>query len=194
MLIFGSGMSAAASAQAAARDAGRQARAAFGDETPKLAIVFVSLGYSDVDEVPAALRSAIGDVPIIGGSAGNSVVGPTTVASRGVSVVLLGGNDLAVATCKAALGSPELVDVVPCAREIAKAADEAATSGLVHFACLVLAPGIFVDGEALVAAVRKGAGARAQLAGCLTGDDMTLDRPRVYVGDDLGGQRRGSRF
>ncbi len=185
MLIFGSGMSAVASARTAAHEAGIQARAAFGDATPKLAIVFASLGYPDVDEVPAALRSAIGDVPIVGGSAGNSVVGPSTVSARGVSVVLLGGDDLAVATGKAALGSPELVDVVPCGRAIAKAADEAARSGLVNFACLVFAPGIFVDGEALVAAVRKGAGARAQLAGCLTGDDMTLDRPRVYVGDEL---------
>jgi hypothetical protein len=54
----------------------------------------------------------------------------------------------------------------------------------------VFAPGISadgqtVDGEALVAAVRKGAGARAQLAGALTGDDLTFDRPRVFFGDEL---------
>jgi hypothetical protein len=184
MLIFGSGMSSASSAQVAAREAATQARAsspAFEKETPKLAIVFASVNYDDVLSVPAAIGEVIGpNVTIVGGSSGAGVIGPKSVASRGVSIVLLGGADIDVMTQAAPLGSPQLVDVVPAAQRIAKAADEAARRGLAHYACLVFAPGIFVDGEALVAAVRKGAGARAQLAGGLTGDEMTMDRPKVW--------------
>jgi hypothetical protein len=188
MLIFGSGMSSASeSAQAAAREAAAQARAsapAFEKQTPKLAIVFASVDYEDVSSVPAAIGEIIGaDVTIVGGTSGAGVIGPTSVAARGVSVVLLGGDDIDVMTQAAPLGSPELVDVVPAAQRIAAAADEAARGGHPHYACLVFAPGIFVDGEALVAAVRKGAGARAQLAGGLTGDEMTMDRPKVWTFD-----------
>ena len=61
---------------------------------------------------------------------------------------------------------------MPAAQEIARAADDAARRGFVHSTSLVFAPGIFVDGEALVAAVRKGAGARARFAGGLTGDEL----------------------
>jgi len=185
MLIFGSGMSSAPTARAAAREALAEARAAspaFEKQTPKLAIVFASIAYEDIAEVPNVIGEAIGaDVPIVGGSAGATVIGPLGVASRGISIVLLGGDDIAVATENAPLGSPELVDVVPAAKRIATAADEATKRGLGHYACLVFAPAIFVDGEELVAAVRKGAGARAQLAGGLTGDELTMDRPRVWA-------------
>jgi hypothetical protein len=185
MLIFGSGMSGGSSAYQAAQEATAAARRAFGDTTPKLAIVFTSVTYADVERVPEAIREVAGDVAIVGGSSGGCVLGPESVAARGVSVVLLGGDDLEVATRAARVGGPELVDVVPAAQELAREADEAAKNGLEHHVCLVFAPAIVVDGEALVAAVRKGAGARAQLAGGLTGDDLTLDRPRVFVGGEL---------
>lgn len=185
MFLFGSGMSAAASAKAAAAEATREALRPFGDTKPKLGLVFASVSYSDADAAGAAVRALTGDLPIVGGTSGAAVLGPASVASRGVSVVLLGGDDLQVATSTAALEGPELVDVVPAARRIAEAADEAAKEGFGHYSCLVFAPGIYTDGEVLVAAVRKGLGARAQLAGGLTGDDMTMDRPRVFVRDEL---------
>lgn len=185
MFLFGSGMSAGASARAAAEEAAREALRPFGDKRPKLGLLFASVSYPDADEAAQAVRSVVGDVPIVGGTSGAAVLGPTSVASRGVSVVLLGGNDLEVCTSAAELGGPEMVAVVPAARQIAAAADEAAKRGFDHYACLVFAPGIYTDGEVLVAAVRKGLGARAQLAGGLTGDDMTMDRPRVFVGDEL---------
>jgi hypothetical protein len=189
MLIFGSGMSTALCARDAAHEAAEQAHHAFKNETPKLAILFASIAYEDIEAAPAAVRDVVGNVPIVGGSSGACVLGPNSVASRGVSLVLLGGDDIEVASTAAALGSPALVDVVPAAQEIARAADNAAEKGLEHYACLVFAPGIFVDGEALVAAVRKGAGARAQLAGGLTGDELTMDRPKVFVGDELRADR-----
>lgn len=192
MLIFGSGMDAAPEARAAAGAATRQALGAFAGQAegaPKLAIVFASVSYPDLDAVAPAVKAVVGDVPVVGGTSGARVLGSDGVAERGVSVVLLGGDDIEVATRVAELGSPDLLGLVSPAQELAAQADLATARGLPHFACLVFAPAIVVDGEALVAAVRKGAGPRAQLAGALTGDEMTLDRPKVFVGDELRNDR-----
>ncbi|MBX3259619.1 MAG: FIST C-terminal domain-containing protein [Labilithrix sp.] len=186
MLIFGSGMSAEASAEAASRAAAAQAREAFGGRPPKIALVFGSGSYPDLAAAPRAVREVVGDVPVVGGSSGARVLGPRGIAARGVSVVLLGGDDVEVAERVVELGGPELVEVVPAAREIARAADDAASRGLEHCVCLAFAPVFRVDGEALVAAIRKGAGPRAQLAGGLTGEPTT-DRPGIFVGDELRG-------
>jgi hypothetical protein len=142
-----------------------------------------------VADVATALEAELGDIPIVGGTSGACVFGPERIAARGVSVVLLGGDDIEVAYRAAACTSPSCLEAVPAAEEIARLADDAAARGLTHFACLVFAPGIFVDGEALVTAVRKGAGARAQLAGGLTGDDLTMDRPKVLVDGELRSDR-----
>jgi len=186
---FGSGMSTAASAVVAAQEAARQARVPLQTETPELAIVFASVSYPDVGAVPATLSAELGNIPIVGGTAGACVFSSEQVAPRGVSVVLLGGAGIAVASHAAERVSPDVVEAVPAAERIAQAADEAAARGFPHYACLVFAPGIFTDGEALVAAVRKGAGARAQLAGGLTGDDLTMDRAKVIASGELRSDR-----
>ncbi len=185
MIAFGSAMSAASTAAAAAREAATEALIGLGGETPKLAIVFASASYPDVEDAARTVRSVIGDAQIVGGTAGACVFGSDRVASLGVSVVLLGGDGLEVLGRVAELGSPTFLETIPVAERIASAADGAAARGFGHFACLVLAPGIAIDGEALVTAIRKGAGEHAQLAGALTGDDFTLDRPRVFFGDEL---------
>ena len=182
MIAFGSGMSAAVTATLAAREAANQALAMLHGQTPKLAIVFASATYADVESAARAVRSVIGDAQIVGGTSGACVFGGDQVAPLGVSVVLVGGDGFEVEARTARLQSPSFVETVPCAEKVAQAADRAALRGFGHFACLVFAPGIFVDGEGLVAAVRKGAGARAQLAGALTGDDFTMDRPKVFFG------------
>jgi hypothetical protein len=185
MIAFGSGMSAAATATTAAREAATQALAMLRGQTAKLAIVFASVSYPDVAAAARAVRGVVGDAQIVGGTSGACVFGGDNIAPLGVSVVLLGGDGLEVESRTARLGSLSLVETVPAAEKVAQAADRAARRGFGHFACLVFAPGILVDGEALVAAVRKGAGARAQLAGALTGDDLTMDRPKVLFGDEL---------
>ena len=185
MITFGSGMSAAATAVMAAREAATQALATLQGQTPKLAIVFASVSYPDVESAARAVRSVVGDAQIVGGTSGACVFGGDRVAPCGVSVVLLAGDGLEVESRTAPLASPTFVETVPAAARVARAADSAARRGLDHFACLVFAPGVFVDGEALVAAVRKGAGPRAQLAGALTGDELTMDRPKVFFGDEL---------
>jgi hypothetical protein len=83
------------------------------------------------------------------------------------------------------LSPPSFLEIVPAARSLTIAADAAASRGLTEFACLVLAPGSNLDGESLVAAVRKGVGSRVPLAGGLTGDDFTFDRSRVFVDREL---------
>lgn len=185
MIAFGSGMSAASTAVAAAREAAAQALTTLQGQTPKLAVVFASASYDDVDQAARAVRSVIGDAQIVGGTSGACVFGGDQVAGRGVSVVLVGGDGLEVESRTAPLGKNTYVETVPAAERVAQAADRAAQRGFGHFACLVFAPGISVDGDALVAAVRKGAGARAQLAGAVTGDDFTMDRSKVLFGDEL---------
>jgi hypothetical protein len=185
MIAFGSGMSAASTAVAAAKEASAQALTTLRGQTPKLAIVFASVGYDDVDHAARAVRSVVGDAQIVGGTSGGSVFAGDKVAPRGVSVVLVGGDDLEVEARTAPLGAHPYVETVPAAERGAQAADRAAQHGFCHFACLVFAPGTSVDGDALVAAVRKGAGARAQLAGALTGDEFTMDRSKVLFGDEL---------
>lgn len=192
MIWFGSGMSAASTAATAAREAATQAFAAFhGDGVgarprgePKLAIVFASASYEDVAGAARVVRSVVGDAQIIGGTSGACVIGDAHVASRGVSVVLLGGDGLEVESHAAPLGSATFVETVPEAEKVAQAADRAERRGFEHSSCLVFAPGM-LDGEAIVAAVRKGAGPRIQLAGALTGDDLTFDRAKVFFGDEL---------
>ncbi len=183
MVRFGSGLSDAASAAEALRRALSVAREALGDAAPRLAIVFVSVGYPDLEETPAVLRAELGAVPFVGGTAGGAVFGSSGYSHRGASVVLLGG-EVEIAVRSADVSSTDMLAVVPAAEEIAREAVKASSCGYPHHACLVFAPGI-VDGDALVAAVRKGAGAGTQLAGGLTGDDLTFDRARVLDGHDF---------
>lgn len=187
MLAFGAGMSGGETARDAARAAAAQAAAEVA--APKLGIVFVSASYPDADGVSAAVAEVIPGVPIVGGTSAACVLGPKGSAAHGVSVVLVGGAGVEVASRTVAISSPTLVEAVPVAEELAERADEAARRGYVHYACLVFAPSLSVDGEALVAAVRKGAGARAQLVGGLTGDELTMDRPRVLADGALRSDR-----
>lgn len=174
-------MSSAPAAAEAARDASTRALHALGDARPALAVLFVA-GYEDAAAAARAAREVLGDVTMVGGTGGGSVFSGATAAPRGVSVSLLGG-DVEVVTRSAAL-SPSLLEAVPAAAHVAAAADEAAQRGLSHYTTIVFAPGVHVDGEALVAAVRKGAGARAQLAGALTGaDDRTQPTYVVHDGE-----------
>ncbi|MDB4940779.1 MAG: hypothetical protein JWP97_313 [Labilithrix sp.] len=186
MIAFGSGSSAGSTAATAAREAARQALAQMKGQTPALAIVFASPSYADVEAAARAVRDVVGDAQIVGGTAAGAVFDGHGFAARGVSVVLVGGDAIEVESRTAALAPPSYMEAVPVAERIAKRAHEAASRGLAHFACLVLAPSARIDGDALVAAVRKGAGAHAQLAGGVTGEDQGAPgRSRVFFGDEL---------
>ena len=185
MVDFASASSEAALGVDAAREAASKARDALHGTPAALAIVSVWSGYEDLDAIPDALARVLGDVPIVGGTAAGAVIGSGTVMTRGLNVVLIGGDDIAVATGSARIESRELVELMPVAKKIGLAADEAARVGFAEFACLAFAPGLFVDGEALVAVLRKGAGVRALLAGGIIGDALAFDRARTFSNGGL---------
>jgi hypothetical protein len=187
MIQFGSAIADEGTARASAESAAERARAQLEGAKPVLAIAFASVGYEDLSGVPGVVSRVLGGVPVVGGTSGGCLIGPEGVAKRGVTVVLLGGDEIEARTVTIGLRSPELLEVVPAAQALARASDEAASRGLPEFTCLVFAPGFGADGESLVAAVRKGVGPRVQLAGGLTGDDLTLDRMRVFADGEARG-------
>ncbi len=189
MIAFGSAVAGGPHGATAAETAARDASAQLGGARAAIAIVFASASYEDLDGVPRAIARVLGDVPIIGGTAGGCLIGPSGTLPRGVSVVLLGGEGIEALCLGGRARSDELHEVVPVAARLAAAADVAASRGLVELTCLAFAPDVAVDGGALTSAVRKGAGARAQLAGGLTGDDFTFDRSRVFADGGAHGDR-----
>ena len=176
---FGTALSDAATARDAGACAARDALTAVGDAKPVLAVVFVSVGYDDVGSVYEAVRGVLGDVPVVGGTAAGRVFAPPLYEKRAVNVSIVAGDDVVAHVGVTPILTPDLVEAVAVAERLMTDADGAALGGLTALTCLVFAPAKRVDGEALVAAVRKGSSARAQLAGCVTGDDFTLDRSGV---------------
>ena len=181
MIRFGTAIVELGDAASSAEAAALEVRSQLGGARPVLAIAFASVAYGDHPAVPRVVSRVLGGVPVVGGTAGGCLIGPRGVSPRAVSVVVLGGDEIEARVVTARLGSPDLLQVVPAAERLARTADEAAGRGLTDFTCLVFSPGFGADGESLVAAVRKGVGPRVQLAGGLTGDDLTLDRARVYA-------------
>jgi hypothetical protein len=181
MVRFGAAVSTARDTADAVREAAERARASMGSAMPRLAVVFASPAYDRLDAVPRLVETALGAVPLVGGTSGGAVFDEGGVARRGILVALVGGDGVRAAAVTAPTRSPELIDVVPAGARLLAAADRAAQEGLGEALCLAFAPAVHVDGEALVAAVRKGAGPRMQLAGALVGDDFTFDRPRVFA-------------
>jgi len=165
-----------------ARDARRQ----IGGEEPKLAIAFVASAPKDLEGVFTTLRAELGSVPILGGTAAGAVFGPSGVHREGVSLALLAG-DFETATSAVRLATENRFEVVPAAERLAAMADLAAARGHSEFTCLAFAPAVSAmgDGDLLVAAVRKGVGPRARLAGAMTGDVTTFGAAPVFAGDQV---------
>jgi hypothetical protein len=181
VIAFATQTAAAASAQDAAREATANALASLDGAQPALAIVFASRSYDDLHRVPAAVDAELRGVPLAGGTVGGALFNGSGVHQRGVLVALLGGDGVVAMTATAPITSAEMQEVVPAAALVASGADRAARAGFEEALCLTFAPAARVDGEALVAAVRKGTGARMQLAGALMGGATPLDRPRVFA-------------
>jgi hypothetical protein len=181
VIAFAAAIATSGTAAQAASEAAAKARSTLGEVKPVLAIAFASPSYDGLDGVPAAIDKELGPLPIAGGTAGGAVFDQSGVASRGVLVVLVGGDGVRAATATARIASPELIDVVPAGARLLVDADSASADGFEEALCLAFAPSPRVDGEAFVAAVRKGTATRMQLAGALTGDDFTFDRARVFA-------------
>ena len=180
-MLFAAATSTERDASDAANVAMSRALAELGGQEPRLAFVFASASYADIDCVPITLARQVAGIPVIGGTAAGAVFDGGRVVSRGVLVALLGGDDVRVMTATAPIASPTLIDVVPAGARIRQAAERAASEGFEQALCLGFAPSVGVDGDAFAAALRKGAGAHMQLAGALTGDDFMFDRTRVFA-------------
>ncbi|MDP9152515.1 MAG: FIST C-terminal domain-containing protein, partial [Myxococcota bacterium] len=187
MTAFAAAVDTSSRGVEAAGTAAARALTELSDAKPVLAVVFASVSYDDLDGIPAAVERELGGVPLVGGTAGGALFERGVVATRGVLVALLGGDGVRATTTTAAISSPELFDVVPAGARLLSAADDAAREGFEESLCLVFAPAAHLDGDALVAAARKGTGARMQLAGALAGDDFSFDRSLVFAD---GGARR----
>jgi hypothetical protein len=185
MVTVGTGMSTATSAGAATREALAQAVGACGAEQPKLAIVFAAAEYGDLEDVGSVAAALLGEVPVVGGTSAALAFCDGKVARRGVSATVLGGAGIQVAQRSVRVQTPHLAEVVPAAESLAEAAVQAERAGYLHHTCLAFAPSMAADGEAIVAAVRKGAGARAQLAGALTGAELAFGPAKVLRGTEL---------
>jgi hypothetical protein len=179
LIAFGAAVVGSSDASSAAAEAAARARSLLGAAQPVFAIVFASVSYDRLDGVPAAIEKVVGRLPIAGGTAGHVVFNQEGVTTRGVLVALVGGDGVRATTATARIASPELIDVVPAGAQLLMNADAASEEGFGEALCLAFAPG--VDGEALVAAVRKGTAARMQLAGGVIGDGLTVDRPRIFA-------------
>jgi hypothetical protein len=181
MIAFAAAVATSHRASDAAREAASRAYASLGGAPPKLVFAFASSSYDDLDDVPAALGGAIGPLPLVGGTAAGAVFDGRGVYTRGVLVGLLGGDGVRAWTATARIRSADMLDVVPAGARVLAEAHLAASAGFPDALCFAFAPGPRVDGEALVAAVRKGTGSRMQLAGGLTGDDRGSDRARAFA-------------
>lgn len=141
---------------------------------PKLAVVFASLRYEGLWRMSELLRTHLSEVPFVGGTSASCVFGPDAYAKSGVSVSLLGGDDVEVATRTVVPTSVELLEVVAAARDIQARSDQETPKGRGELCCLAFATSRHIVGDSLVAALKKGASARAQLAGgLLSHDDET---------------------
>jgi len=189
MIRFGAAISTSSGATEAAREAAAIARERLGDARVAMALVFASASYGDVCAVPRAVEPELAGAPLLGGTAAGAMFDEHGVARRGVLVALVGGDGVRATVTSAAANSPELLEAIPAAAGVLAEADAAARAGFEEALCLAFAPGVRVDGDAFVAAVRKGTAARMQLAGGLTGDDFTMDRTRVFVGGEAHADR-----
>ncbi|MBK6464520.1 MAG: FIST C-terminal domain-containing protein [Myxococcales bacterium] len=180
MTLFSSAVSCAPILVDALDEAMARARADLGDHTPSLAIVFASDGYASLEAVAGRVAEHLPGVPFVGGTSGGCVFDTTRFGYMGVCVALLAGGDLRVETRAVPIVSGELLEVATAAEELRLLADAHAEEGRGELTCLAFAPSRGIVGDALVAALKKGATARAQLVGGLLAQEGSMSGGRVW--------------
>jgi hypothetical protein len=141
--------------------------ASFGEGDPALAVVFASHRYSGIDTIAAALRQRLPGVPFLGGTSAGAIFCREQYAEVGVSVSLIGGADVAATTQAVRVATADALEVAVAARTLRLMGDVHAGAGRGELCCLAFAPSRGHIGDTLVAALKKGASANAQLAGAL---------------------------
>ena len=161
-----------------------EARSSLGDE-PRIAVVFASQSYEGIETIDERLRASLPGVPFVGGTSAGCVFDTEHYADRGVSISLVGGSDIAAVTRSVSVSTQEVFEVAAAARELRKLADGHAREGRGELSCLSFAPSRNIVGDALVAALKKGATTNAQLAGALVSRENETAGGLVW--SDVGG-------
>ena len=172
---FRTGRSRAADAATAGAEA---ADAALGGADPKLAIVFASDRY-DLAALLGAIRSRLGDTPVIGCSTAGEIAtdGP---GDAGVVVTALGGAGFDVRTAVARDVSADLRAAGAAVAECA--ADD---SDRPHQALLLLTDGLAGDQTEVVRGAYSVVGAAMPLVGGCAGDDGRMVKTFQMYGDEV---------
>ncbi len=129
---------------------------------PGLAVVFASQAYADIETIATRLTAALPGVPFIGGTSSGCIFDTASCGEHGVSVSLVGGGDLRATTRAVTPTSVDLLEVASTAGELRRLADEHAREGRGELTCLTFAPSQGIIGDALVAALKKGAQPRTR--------------------------------
>jgi hypothetical protein len=185
MTAFATAISREPTMAAALDEALALARAGLGAAQPRLAVVFASFGLLGLEGIADALKARLPEVPFLGGTSAGAVFDSTDFAPRGLSVTLVGGDDLRASSRVVRGARGDGLEIAKEARELRKLADDHVFAGRGELACLAFAPSRGIVGDALVAALKKGATANAQLAGGLV--STTRESSGGLVWSDAGG-------
>lgn len=185
MTAFATAISREPSMAAALDDALALARAGLDGAAPRLAVVFASFGLLGLEGIAEALKERLPGVPFLGGTSAGAVFDSSGYEPQGLSVTLVGGDDLRASSRVVKGARSDGLEIAKEARELRKLADDHVFAGRGELACLAFAPSRGMVGDALVAALKKGATANAQLAGGLV--STTRESSGGLVWSDVGG-------
>jgi hypothetical protein len=177
----GTGISGAADAHAAGREAAAAAVAALGGETPALTIVFTTPRY-DLPALLAGVRSVTADALLVGAtSSGEIVSGEYMGFGAGVAVLALTAGPYRFA---AASAGHIRGDLDRAGQEIARAS-KAQAGPSPHAGVLLLADSLLGDLQQLVQGVYRVTGPQVQISGGAAGDEQQFVRSFVFHDDHV---------
>lgn len=172
---IGFGISTDIDDQTAAVEAVTRARTSLG-EAPRAALLYLSTSY-DAVTVMRTVRSALGDIPLIGCTSAGMMTGSGTHEDDAAMLVLLGGDIVCTARLATDIGRDSYARARALAEE-AIAATPRAKLVLVH------PEPLGVDGGEIVRGARDGA-ANVLVAGGMAGEFSGRGRPRQFFGGEV---------
>lgn len=177
----GIGTSTDPDAERAGRAAAAEAMSGLDGAPVALVLVYSSIGY-DLTALLASIRSVTGDVPLAGAtSSGLLYNGLVSHPGRGVAVLVLSAGPYRFGV-GAVTGVRE--SSFAAGQTLARTARAAAGGGQTPYsALLILADGLAVEHEVLLAGAHKVAGAAVPVVGGAAGDDNRLTETFVFVAD-----------
>ena len=162
----------------AARAGGEAARAAIGQTTPALLVVFAPEG-PELAQTVKAVHEVAPEVPLVGCSTAGEIHG-TGAGDGAVVVSALGGPGFQVAT---RLVRDAGADLYAAGTRAAEAVQELDDPG--HHVLLLLSDGLAGDQQEVVRGAYGTLGARTPLVGGCAGDGLRMERTFQFYGGEL---------